>query len=135
MISPLITNKKRPKVKTVSGMVKITSKGLTKILSIANTIATKTEVRKLSTYTPGSILASNITKSDEMIILIKSTEKGIWVHILLKLYGLNERFFEKIHRQMKESCWIFCMEPVSNIWNGRKLCCSKLGSNGFKIML
>ena len=55
MITALITNKKSPKVTTVTGKVRTTKIGFTKNLKIANTIATITAERYPDTSTPGSI--------------------------------------------------------------------------------
>lgn len=53
IMSALMTNKKSPKVKRVTGRVNSTNSGLMKILSNPRTTATITEVMKLSTTTPG----------------------------------------------------------------------------------
>ena len=54
MTSALMTNKNSPKVKMVTGNVKIISTGFTKRFSSPSTMATITEVQKVSTATPGS---------------------------------------------------------------------------------
>jgi len=54
MMIALITNKKRPNVIIVMGMVKITKIGFMILFNIANTRATKMADKKLSMCTPGS---------------------------------------------------------------------------------
>ncbi|GGE38688.1 hypothetical protein GCM10010832_18710 [Psychroflexus planctonicus] len=62
IINAFTTNRKRPKVKTVIGSVKRISRGLTKIFNKAKRAATTSDVKKLSTETPGRILDNMTTK-------------------------------------------------------------------------
>ena len=52
-MNAFITNKNKPNVKNVIGMVSIINKGLTKLFNTAKTIATKQAVMKLLTCIPG----------------------------------------------------------------------------------
>lgn len=52
MISALMTSKNKPSVRMVTGRVKSTMIGFMKMLSNPSTIATMTDVKKLSTCTP-----------------------------------------------------------------------------------
>ena len=63
----LMTSRNKPKVKTVTGSVKRTRTGFTKILSKAMTVATTIAVMKLLTYTPPNILEKVTTKIAETI--------------------------------------------------------------------
>lgn len=70
IINPLIINRKSPNVKIVTGKVKITKTGFTIKFNKAKTIATKIEVEKLSTVTPGKNLA--IIKTSIAVIKIRT---------------------------------------------------------------
>ena len=64
--APFITNRKRPSVKTVIGMVNRTKNGFKKVLSKASTIATKIAAKKPLTTIPGSNLAVKKTATAEI---------------------------------------------------------------------
>jgi hypothetical protein len=61
MIIALITRRNSPNVKTVNGMVRITSIGFTIVFKIDNIIETRMAVMNESTVTPGSRYAERIT--------------------------------------------------------------------------
>tara|TARA_R110002020_G_scaffold458224_4_gene675534 strand:- start:473 stop:844 length:372 start_codon:yes stop_codon:yes gene_type:complete len=61
MIKAFMISKKRPKVITVTGNVRITNIGFTSKFSILSTTATMTAVIKLSTDTLGNTFAKMIT--------------------------------------------------------------------------
>lgn len=63
MISALMTKRKRPNVKIVTGSVSNTKTGLRKMLSNPRTQATMTEVVKLTTCTPGIKCAMHNTST------------------------------------------------------------------------
>lgn len=62
--SALITRRNRPNVSNVTGSVKITRTGFTNKFSNPSTIATITDVMKLSTATPGNSREMKSTKID-----------------------------------------------------------------------
>lgn len=72
MINALITNKKRPKVKKVTGIVRNTRIGLSSEFKIAKTKATINAVMKLSTLTPGNKYEEITTANDDTSILSKN---------------------------------------------------------------
>lgn len=68
IITPLITNKNSPKLKIVTGIVKINSKGFTKRFSIASIAANSMATQTFATSTPGKIIpavktAREVTKN------------------------------------------------------------------------
>ena len=67
-ISTLITNKNIPKVKMVIGIVRITKRGLMKLLSNPNTIATHKAVIGFCTVTPLKKKAA--TKTDNPVTIV-----------------------------------------------------------------
>lgn len=70
IINALITNKNSPKVTIVTGKVRITNIGFTKIFSNPKTTATIIDVVKLATETPGIKCAIIITKIEVIRILM-----------------------------------------------------------------
>jgi len=70
MINALMNNRKIPRVKTVTGRVKIINSGLTKRLRTARTIATIIAVRYVSTSTPLKTLAKITTAAAVRSVLI-----------------------------------------------------------------
>lgn len=73
MISPLIINKKSPKVIIVMGMVRKTKIGLRIILNKVRTRATGIAATKLSISAPGKSFALSQTETDKtMSKMIKS---------------------------------------------------------------
>jgi len=76
MINALITNKKRPKVKKVIGMVNTIKIGLSIEFNIASTIATSNAVIKPSTLTPGNKYADIITANDDTRIFKRNFIKN-----------------------------------------------------------
>jgi len=77
MINALITNKKKPKVKKVMGIVKIMSKGLRSEFKIARTNATIIAVINPSTLTPGNIYAEITTANEDTSTFSKKFIKKI----------------------------------------------------------
>ena len=61
IIRALMTNRKRPKVRMVTGKVKMIKMGFTNRFKTIRTAATTTAVKKLSTLMPGRIFASTTT--------------------------------------------------------------------------
>lgn len=55
MMIALMTNKNKPKVRIVMGMVSMIRSGFKMALNNPNTAATTMAVKKLFTYTPGKI--------------------------------------------------------------------------------
>ena len=70
IIVALITNKNKPKVNTVTGIVKNIKIGFKNVFKKAITIATSKDVDKLSTVTPVRNLDNKNTNMVEIIILI-----------------------------------------------------------------
>lgn len=66
IITALITNKKRPSVIRVTGIVKKTRIGFKKVFNNANTTATISAVVKLSTEIPGRKCAKTNTTTVEI---------------------------------------------------------------------
>lgn len=75
MMMALITNRKKPRVKKVIGIVKIVKTGLTTALRKAKTIATSNAETKPFTSIPGNNLAVIITATAEIRILAKNFTK------------------------------------------------------------
>lgn len=73
-MSALMTSKKSPSVKIVIGIVKIMMSGLMNTFKTAKTIATHTEVRKLSTWIPGKMCAKSMTMKAETKVLMAKLE-------------------------------------------------------------
>lgn len=89
IITALITNKNKPKVKIVNGSVKITNIGLIKILSNPKTTATITAVLKSATYIPDIIFGISSTKTAVAIILKRSFISNLLFKFLINVKYLN----------------------------------------------
>ena len=70
IIAALITNRNKPKVKKVMGIVKIIRIGFKMLFNTERTAAIIKAVKKSGTVTPGNRYAVIITANAEMIILI-----------------------------------------------------------------
>jgi len=81
MTIALITSRNNPNVSSVTGSVSNTRTGFTKRFSKPSTIATITEVKKLSTVTPGIKRAISITK-----IAVRSIRRIRFIKVNLSKY-------------------------------------------------
>lgn len=87
IIAPLTTKRNNPKVRTVTGNVRIVKTGFTNIFSNPKTAATITAVVKLSTSTVDIKLEISITKPAVISIL-----KISFISFFKYIYSLNRCF-------------------------------------------
>jgi len=88
IIRALITRRKRPKVSTVTGSVKISKIGFTKILSNAKIAATTRAVKKSETSTPPKILDNTRT-----MIAVRISCKRVFMKVKLKHLQKYKNYF------------------------------------------